>query len=95
MLPEYATNKNEYWQIVDANWADLYNILATYLPKEELSKADNLRLNKDRELVDLFDDAWFAAPDHKSIHDIPGWHVLCNLCSEAHVLYEDGELLNE
>jgi hypothetical protein len=95
MLPEYATNKNEYWQIVDANWTDLYNILVTYLPKEELATADNLRINQDRELSSLFENAWFAAPDHPHIHNIPGWHILCNLCSEAHVLWEDGELLNK
>lgn len=95
MLPEYATNKNEYWLIVDAHWADLYNILTMYLPKEELSKADKLRLNKDRELVELFENAFFNAPDHAHIHSIPGWHILCDLCSEAHVLWEDKDLLNE
>jgi hypothetical protein len=87
----YPKTKEEYWNIVDQHWENLYDILFMYLPKEEVAKADNLRLAKDRKIANLFNDAWFAAPDHRSIHSIPSWHVLCDLCSESYVLYEGEE----
>lgn len=95
MLPEYPHNEEEYWQIVDAHWENLYDILVRFLPREQLKTADNLRLNKDRAIVKLFNDAWWNAPDSGSIHSIPSWHVLCDLCSEAYVLYDEGEMNNE
>lgn len=85
----YPTNKEEYWQLVDTHWEDLYDILFRFLDKNELSKADYLRLNMDSEISRLFQHAWENAPDNKSIHFIPGWNVLCNLCSESYVLYEE------
>jgi predicted N-acyltransferase len=85
----YPKTKEEYWLLVDAHWEDLYNILFSFLDKNELSKADNLRLTKNSDLSFLFQHAWENAPDSKSIHYIPGWNILCNLCSESYVLYED------
>lgn len=37
--------------------------------------------------------AWATAPDDRSIHSIPSWGVLCDLCSEEYVLYQDEEEL--
>lgn len=94
MTYSYPKTKEEYWDIVDRYFQDLYNIMVMFLPKHELAKVDNLRLTKDRELSRLFELTWGNAPDNRSIHNIPAWHVLCDLCSEAYVLYED-ELENE
>lgn len=94
MLPEYPKNAEEYWQIVDAYWANLYNILARFLPKDQLAQADNLRLNKNPEIARLFNAAWGNAPDSPSIHSIPSWRVLCDLCSEEYVLYDESEMDN-
>lgn len=44
MLPEYPHNAEEYWQIVDAHWANLYNILVSFLPKEQLREKVYLQL---------------------------------------------------
>ena len=93
-MKDYPTNKEEYWKIVDTHWEDLYNILARFLPKEKLINADRLRLQQDSKLVDLFNDSWWNAPDSPNIHGIPSWRTLCNLCSEAHVLF-DGESESE
>jgi hypothetical protein len=89
MAYNYPTSKDEYWKIVDTYWDNLYNILVRFLPKEKLIEADNLRLIKSPELASLFNTAWANAPDHISIHSIPSWHVLCDLCSESYVLHED------
>ena len=42
-------------------------------------------------LSSLLELAWLAAPDNGSIHGIPGWGILCDLCSESHVLFSDNE----
>ncbi len=87
----YPRTKEEYWNIVDAHWENLYNIMVRYLPKDQLAKADNFRLNKDPAIVHLFNDAWWNAPDNRSIHAIPSWYVLCDLCSESYLLQDEGE----
>lgn len=91
MSYSYPKNEEEYWNIVDSHWDKLYDILACFLPRERLATADNLRLSKDPKIARLFNEAWFNAPDSPSIHSIPAWHVLCDLCSESHVLHEDEE----
>lgn len=85
----YPKTKEEFWQIVNYHWEDLYDIMFRFLHKDELSRADYLRLNMNREISRLFQHAWENAPDSKSIHSIPGWNILCNLCSESYVLYEE------
>ncbi|MGE3320394.1 MAG: hypothetical protein AB7I18_13960 [Candidatus Berkiella sp.] len=87
----YPKTKEEYWDTVDRYWEDLYDILVRYLPKEDLAKADHYRLEKNPAVSKLFNDAWWNAPDHRSIHSIPSWHVLCDLCSESYLVYEGEE----
>jgi|HubBroStandDraft_2_1064218.scaffolds.fasta_scaffold1048408_1 hypothetical protein len=95
MIYEYPKTAEEYWKTVDTYWADLYNILVRFLPNNRLAQADHLRLIKNAELVSLFNDAWWNAPDNQSIHSIPGWHILCDLCSEAYLVQEESENTNE
>lgn len=43
-------------------------------------------------MVSLLNAAWFGMPESMSSRDVPGFHVLCNLCSECHcVVPEDHE----
>ena len=86
MKYEYPKTKEEYWNTVDLYQKHLLDILEMFLPKDESSKFDAYRTNKDPKIVLLFDNAWSAAPDHIGIHDIPSWKVLCDLCSEAFLL---------
>lgn len=95
MTYEYPKTTEEYWNIVDTYWDKLYNILVRFLPKEKLAQADHLRLVKDPQLISLFNDSWWNAPDSLSIHSIPGWEVLCDLCSESYLVHEESEETNE
>lgn len=45
---------------------------------------------KSAKLFKYLQGAWETAPDDPSIHKIPGWDILCDLCSEVDVL-ENGE----
>lgn len=49
---------------------------------------DRLQREKNSHLARYFFAAWDSAPDSPEIHVIPGWAVLCDLCSEEHVLYD-------
>lgn len=79
------TDKATWWWAVDNNWADLKAIVQRFCP-EELSKAEKLCKARDGSLGAVFELAWFNAPDVPQIHEIPGWGVLCDLCSERDVL---------
>lgn len=89
MSYHYPRTAEEYWNNVYDYWDDLSSILSRFVEPEELTDVEQLKSNKDESLVRLFHKAWANAPDHRSIHSIPAWHVLCDLCSEEHVLYED------
>jgi hypothetical protein len=92
-MKTYPENKDQYWRLVDQHWADLINIVYMYAPNK-VEDASNYRLNQDPKINNVFQDSWWNAPDSPSIHYIPSWSVLCNLCSEAHVLFdEDGSPL--
>lgn len=94
--------KEDWWYLVDKHWADLYRILDMYLPlseHENLNKEiieetlgcfiTTLKEKKDEELVRYFHSAWWRAPDCPSIHKIPSWGILCDLCSENWVFQEE------
>ena len=95
-------SETDWWNGVEKYWPQLLAIMAKYLPldgHEDLDKkvlveplyvaVERLKHYKDKELVRYFNAAWRAAPDHPSIHQNYGWGVLCDLCSEDHVLYEN------
>lgn len=89
-----------WWQRCDNNWPELFEIMATFLPVGGSIDYDGGLLNQplaarivqlhhdhNRELCRYLHAAWATAPDRRSILDIDGWDVLCDLLSEEGVLY--------
>lgn len=77
---------SDWWSAVDRHWDALLAICDRVgLPTEDL---DQLRTERDDRLASRLEKAWGMAPDSPKIHLWPGWHVLCDLCSERDVLYE-------
>ena len=102
MSYHYPRTDVEWWTNVKTYWADLFEIFWIYLPMDEYGDRDGnvlvnslaehvtrLKEEQDPELARYFSAAWAAAPDNRSIHSIPSWGVLCDLCSESGVLYDD------
>lgn len=100
----YPTTKQEWWSAVDQHWDFLYEILGMFLPYEHRDWEKNitettllqnaLKAKRDRDghsLARYFNMAWWLAPDDPSIHSIPFWGQLCDLCSEEYVLYDEQE----
>ncbi len=78
----YAKNMKEWWILVDHHWNDLYEIVKRYAGKFS-ADAERAKLKRDsKKLLSILNEAWFATPDIQTIHSIPGWGVLCNLCSD-------------
>jgi len=98
----YPKSREEWWKLVDDNWVDLLEILGRFLPmsgNEDIDQKilvnplyleiEKIKTNKDSKLARYFQAAWFAAPDVSSLHGIPGWLLLCDLCSEDYLVNED------
>jgi hypothetical protein len=96
-------NQSDWWNLVNENWSNLSAIMARNLPMagyEDIDhkilthplyiEVDKLKQDHDWETLSrYFQAAWAAAPDESWIHSIPGWGVLCDLCSEIWVFEEN------
>src|SRR5579859_1564173 len=96
---------SDWWACVDRYWPQLRAILYRFIPMDKnegydgeillfpLSKhIEELKEQRNQDLARYFNAAWGAAPDDPSIHRIPGWGMLCDLCSEEWVFNEPPEV---
>jgi len=95
----WPKNKKQWWNLVDENWPDLLGILNRFIGMTDHADINDnitqcqrseevarMKQEKNPRLADYFSAAWYNAPDNPCIHDIPGWALLCDLCSEVEVL---------
>jgi hypothetical protein len=99
----YPANKQEWWATVDEYWAELFEIINRYAPShidfpDEFPAGlpidtgvcvTKLKQEQNSELANILERTWGSAPDEGSIHLNPAWDVLCDLCSESYVLFEE------
>lgn len=98
------TTKEEWWSLLDKHWKVLNDILAHYLdyraymdysgkPTERTMEqiVFDLKEQRNPDIARYLNSAWWQAPDSSYIHSIPGWGLLCDLCSEEYVLYDDDQ----
>lgn len=50
---------------------------------------EQLKTDRDDSLAGIFSDTWFGAPESSSVHSVPKFGLLCDLCSESYVLGEE------
>lgn len=86
----YPKTIDEWWDNCEKSWKLLKPILIKYggYTEQELEK---MKADKDPKLSLYYQTAWFKLPDIPAIHSIPGFSILCDLCSESHVLYTKEE----
>lgn len=48
-------------------------------------------LDRDPQLALILNETWFGAPESTDVFHVPGFGVLCDLCSESYVLHEEDE----
>jgi hypothetical protein len=96
----WPKNKDEWWGLVDEHWSDLLNLLYRFIGMNDMENVDGqltetpraieiekMRTERDCRLVRYFNGAWGNAPDVPGLSELTGWNLLCDLCSEEHVLY--------
>lgn len=71
-----------WWKLIRENWTNLTEIVAEFCPSL-LSEMIEVEEKEDYERMNyILNEAWWCAPDDPRIRRIPGWGVLCDLCSE-------------
>lgn len=81
----------EWWKEVDSRWEDLMEIIYAYAPCQ-IERAISCKRQKSPQLARVLNMIWHRAPDNRSVlYSFAGWGVLCDLCSEEWVLYDDDE----
>lgn len=94
-LYHYPRNAQEWWDVLKEYWQEITNIWFMFgvasVGDNPITRENLLEMRRKRksELEAFCHRAWAAAPDNGSIHALPAWNVLCDLCSEAGVLYDD------
>lgn len=90
-------SQEDWWKVVDENWDDLVNVISKFY-RHTRQPGDKPLLwvieeaKKQRSslcLLSVLNRTWEDAPDSPSIHDVGGWGVLCDLCSESWVFCQD------
>ena len=97
----YPKTKGEWWTLVDENWVDLVSLMHRWLGMNDMEniegklteepravEIERMKAKKDANLLKYLNGVWQNAPDKPWIHEIPGWGLLCDLCSEGYVLDE-------
>lgn len=51
--------------------------------------AESQMLQHDPKLADTLSETWFGLPESVEVHSLNGFDILCDLCSESHVLGEE------
>ena len=83
--------REEYFSLAEQYRDELFNIIADFSGRDNAEEFTLFLNEQSNSIASILHQAWSDAPDKPSIHSIPGWHVLCDLCSEDYVLYEGGE----
>ena len=79
----YAKNMDEWWFLVDHHWSDLRMLFQIYLTDKEVEKVDVVKEERGAvALYTLLHLVWDGLPDNYLVQSLPGFGVLCDLCSD-------------
>ena len=90
-MPSATRNREEYFSLAEQYREELFDIIVDFSGRDNAEEFLLFLNERSNSIASVLHQAWSDAPDKPWIHSIPGWHVLCDLCSEDYVLYEDGE----
>lgn len=79
-------NEQEWWAAVERLLKNEEALmwLSEYISIEELKEA-NTKIDHCK-VLKLLNHAWWRLPDVPQIHQLPCFHLVCDICSESHVL---------
>jgi len=81
----YPKTAEEWWKLLNDFGEQIQNDFFRYGTQSEWKKFRNaVRGHKNTGwIVHFLNEVWWKLPDTSSIHDIPTFKLLCDLCSEA------------
>ena len=91
---EWYHSRAGWIEVFKKNYKDVRALVDRFCGKaEELDKFMTVGVDESaahyEALWTLLQDTWEAAPDASGLHSLLGWSVLCDLCSEGPILWED------
>ena len=90
-MSDAPRNREEYFSLAKRFQDELFNIITGFSGRDNAEEFILFLNEQSNSIALILHQAWSDAPDRPWIHTIPGWHVLCDLCSEDYVLYKDEE----
>ena len=90
-MSDAPKTREEYFSLAKRYRDELSNIITDFSGRDNAEEFILFLNEQSNSIALILHQAWSDAPDRPWIHSIPGWHVLCDLCSEDYVLYETGE----
>jgi hypothetical protein len=84
--------KDDWWKLYEQNIDNTMGYQQMIYDIPEATKDQMLQWLHKRDwqaATKFLDQVWIDAPDSPVIHTWPGWHDLCDLCSESWVFHED------
>ena len=83
--------REEYFSLAERFQDELFDIIVDFSGRDNAEEFTLYLNERSNSIASVLHQAWSDAPDKPWIHSIPGWHVLCDLCSEDYVLDETVE----
>jgi len=81
---DYPTTMKEWWALVVKHEKQLCDLVQRFVGVGDTVMFLRAVKAKDaKPVLRILDMTWVASPDEPSILELPGWGVLCDLCSEA------------
>ena len=96
--------KDDWWTLLETSWSNILDMAVQVgaplgqnidldgkdMPISLLKQMEDAKTAKNWEVLSIFfNKVWWMLPDESSIHSIPGFHSLCDLCSETWVFQEE------
>lgn len=79
---ELREAKEDWWSEFSGREEEISDIVARFTPKLVGAFSIAKQQKNKKEALRIMNEAWYAAPDSPSIHNISGWGALCDLCAE-------------
>lgn len=79
-----------WWSVLNENKSKIANIISMYCRVGKVEDFENAIIQREvAKLMTLMNDAWYHAPDHRQVYNIPGFSKMCCLLDGT---YDDGDL---
>ena len=90
-MSDAPRNREEYFSLAERFQCELFDVIMSFSGRDNAEEFTLFLNERSNSIASIVHQAWADAPDKPWIHFIPGWHALCDLCSEDYVLDETEE----